>query len=291
MNQRNIKITLPEKLSDLLLEIPKQIGLLDKNKYSPYHGNWHRIRAGDELLVDRKQDRVCHVCLAGAWAATQYIAHHAPELRTGDIFAGPTSDQETIISTTGPRLINGVLQTLECIRTGDYTAALTSYYPGLKQEKTRDTVAHIPAPTDQLFSGWPSFKRHLKSLIPIAKETTGTWLLTQHKQNRPSRTTMTKKIKLPEKLSAFIRLIVADSQSLDTRLYTPDALSWHLYKNNTCRICFAGAWLATMYVQQKQRELLTNNLIEVIKQVEKCLTSQKHDTDTVITTLDNLRTG
>ena len=170
MNQKNIKITLPEKLSDLLLEIPKQIGLLDKNKYSPYHGNWHTLIAGDELLLDRKQDVVCQVCLAGAWAATKYIAHDAPELRTGNIFAGPTSDQETIISTTGPSLINGVLQTLECIRTGDYAAALTSYYPELKHVETRDSVAHIPAPTNQLFNNWLTFERHVKSLTPIAKK-------------------------------------------------------------------------------------------------------------------------
>jgi hypothetical protein len=51
---------------------------------------------------------------------------------------------------------------------------------------------------------------------------------------------------LPNKLSALLRLAVADAQKCEAMpdVYTLDMLVWHAPKNDRCAVCMAGAVIA-----------------------------------------------
>ena len=102
---------------------------------------------------------------------------------------------------------------------------------------------------------------------------------------------MTKNIDIPDKLSTFIHLVTNDAQSLDEKLYHPKALSWHVYENDTCGICFAGAWLASLYTQRGRKDLLKYNLANLIEELDTYLKSEKLDIDKLRTVLEYLRIG
>ena len=107
---------------------------------------------------------------AGAWAATQYLALGAKEMRTMNIFADEYCNQNTILTTIGPVRLYSVLEILEYIRWGDYTRAIKQYYPHLDTNEISDKVAHIKIPVKREFYDWNSFREHIDSVAIIAKQ-------------------------------------------------------------------------------------------------------------------------
>ena len=104
---------------------------------------------------------------------------------------------------------------------------------------------------------------------------------------------MTIKIQIPEKFSTFLKMAITESESLDRRLFSPSANVWHSYREDLdqCLMCFAGAWVAGMYMRNDYKDLRRKFEGNSLKQMSTCFTPDQNDMDTLTTILNYVRCG
>lgn len=139
MEHKDQKPKLPTHSLAVLLRIAVADGrALDRSRYVPFYGSWHR---GTEAMPNTR----CRVCLAGGVLAG--TVGLSPEKSVTDIY----------------RMRDvSALYALDHARTGDYTRAYASL--GHFDRARAVERATLRYPSAALFDGWPEFDEHLHSL-------------------------------------------------------------------------------------------------------------------------------
>ncbi len=153
------------KLSELILTVLNTVSLIDRSKFKPEFSTWLSKREYEH------KSATCVGCLAGAYAFVNNIGNPTAFSKdpTGNIHIADANQWFWgSLDTEEQNLIDAI----DDVREGAYDRAnkCLGNEPYAKGGDGIRLAEFVDPPDEREFLGWHEFDRHLKSLLPIAKE-------------------------------------------------------------------------------------------------------------------------
>lgn len=135
------KRTLPNSLSGLLAAAISDSEAINRRRYLPYYGYWHRPAENGR----------CEICLAGASIVRRLLFPHRTKVHFG------------LLS----RRIQNKIEALNAMRRGAWDYAYQLHYQRSPSPRTLDRLHDLPTAACRNFVGWRQFNAHIRSLKQI----------------------------------------------------------------------------------------------------------------------------